>query len=576
MKIGIISFHNAQIEDAPLALTLLCEYLKQQGHEVELIDFRLKCLETRKAKATLNAIHSEKVAGYELQFTENYSEYSALYGAALQYDALIAYGNELWNPVFTKAVRSAYFLDFANADALRIAYAVGASELPDYNKLQIQKYLRDFDAISVCNETSLEKFHSLTTKEIVPVFEELNEQQDALSCEAQAFLSKALAGKKDQKALSYLESKDVFSCTGCGTCKDVCPAGAIHMEEDEEGFLYPVKDASLCQNCNACKAVCAGRQNKQLNAVSQDYPVVYAAYHQKEAIQKTSSCGGMFTPMYQHILEQGGRVVGVRFDENWNAVYDIASTAEECESFRGVKYMMADSKAVKPQVKELLDKEIPVLFTGTPCQIAALKNYLGKTYLNLYTVEVMCSGAGSPKIFRKYVEHLEAIYKSKLSRFQFRNKFKHTGTPFVFVEFESGVCDVEVAKRNNVSKALTSGVANRPSCYTCAYVGAKQGVADITIGNYMGIKDIYPEFAHAKGVSVLKINTPQGRVLLEAVKLQLVLMESNCEDAYKNNSKKPKTLKGNRARLFENLESHPIDELLLSFNPEKESPVEGL
>jgi len=575
MKIGIISFHNAQTEKAALQLTLLYEYLQQQGHEVELIDFRLKAIETRKARLVLDEINPEKVEAYEFAFTEPYADYNELYAAQLQFDALIAYGSQLWNPVFTKAVRSAYFLDFANSDALRIAYAVGTDILPDSNKLQIQKYLRDFDAISVCDETSMQELKMLTSKPVELVDVEWNDTHTSLSAKAKQFLDKALSSNK-VCVQSYLETKDTFSCYGCGACKDVCPAKAITMEADNEGFRYPVIDEAKCQHCNACIEVCITVQKDAREAKTGRFPMVYAAYHKEEAVQKASSCGGMFTPMYQHILAKGGKVVGACFDENWNVICDIAGTEAECERFRGAKYVFADSKDVRVQVKALLEQEIYVLYTGTPCQIAALKSYLGKDYAELFTVELMCSGGGSPKVFRKYCQHLEEIYKSKLVDFQFRNKFKHTGTPFVFVEFESGVCDVEIAKRNNLSKALTSGVANRPSCYTCSYVGAQQGIADITIGNYMGVKDIYPEFAHPKGVSVLKINTAQGMELFEAIQSELVLMESNCEDAYKNNQKKPKILKANRAKLMDNIDKYPIDDLLLTFNPEKDGGIEGL
>lgn len=576
MKIGIISFHNAQKELAPLQLVHLYEFLKQQGHDVEFINFRLKVLEKKKKAAVNDESEFVDAKTCEFIFTEEYNDYSELYNANLTYDILIAYGDQLWNPVYTKAVRSAYFLDFANRDALRIAYAVGTGEIPEYNKLQIQKYLRDFDAISVCDETSLHELQKLTGKSVQLLDVELNDERTTLSDEAQEFLNRALAISKQADYLSYFETQDVFSCYGCGTCKDLCPSNAITMEEDQEGFLYPVIDETRCLHCGKCKEACItvskGLEKKQ----EENFPVVYAAYHKKEDIQKTSSCGGMFTPIYQHMLKKGGKVVGARFDENWNVIYDIADTESECKRFRGAKYVFADSKNIKVRVKDMLDKGTNILFSGTPCQIAGLKSYLGKDYENLYTVEIMCSGGGSPKIFRKYCEHLESVYKSKLVDFQFRNKFKHTGTPFVFVEFASGVCDVEVAKRNNLSKAFTSGTAMRPSCYTCKYIGVERGEADVTIGNYMGIKELYPDFAHPKGVSILKINTSKGMALFEGIKENLVLQESTYEDAYRNNQKKPKTLKGNRARLMQNIDNYPIDDLLLTFNPEKEGGIEGV
>lgn len=404
----------------------------------------------------------------------------------------------------------------------------------------------------------------------------VEERKEAMGEHARAFLDRALKERKAADDRTYFEYPDVFRCYGCGACKAICPVQAITMEVDQEGFRYPVINEEICIHCDRCKKVCIYHQKSSKNLKEEEYPIVYAARSKDDEIVEASTSGGMFTPMYQSVLAKGGAVVGVRYKEDLHVCYDIAETEEECQRFRGTKYVFAESGDVKERVKELLKGGRTVLFTGTPCQIAGLKSYLGKPYENLYTVELICHGASSPKAFRKYCDYLEEVYQSKITSFQFRNKFKGVDHPFILVEFESGSIELENALKNNFNRAFRSNNLQRPSCFQCEYVGRKTGVADLTIGDYWDVGKEHPDFAREDGVSILKINTPHGKEFFETFQDQLALEKSTYKKAYSHNYQKVMNMKDSRSKLMYYLDEKPINDLLLTFNHLKKGGIKNL
>ena len=385
-----------------------------------------------------------------------------------------------------------------------------------------------------------------------------------------AFLDKAVNGKKRVDKTNYFNNCDIFKCYGCGTCKDICPANAITMVPDKEGFSYPRIDEEKCIHCNKCSKNCIYHNIQNRNtADAEEFPKVYAAYAKDEQIVNESTSGGMFTVLYRKILKEGGAAVGVKYDVNMKVVYDIGTTQEECEAFRGAKYVDPESGNIKPRVKEILEKGTPVLFFGSPCQIAGLKSYLGKAYEkyeHLYTVELICHGVGSPKLFERYKEYLENLYQSKIVNYEFRNKFKGVDNPFVVVTFESGSIYLEAAKTDNFSRSYRSNMNQRPACFNCEYAGLKRGMADITIGDYWGIKKEHPEMQNEHGVSLIKINTQKGMELFRNIESELVCLESTYEKAYRANHTKPMRLMSARGKLMFYLNEKPVNELLQTFN----------
>lgn len=762
MKIGIITFHSAHNYGAVLQAWSLQWYLRQQGHEVQLINLRLPVIDklyrltyktnrkifgsdgmnrlvngmyywARCASYRLTAPAKsrkyrkfERFISHELPVTEEFSSYDDLQAANLRYDALIAGSDQIWNATMMKGINPGYFLQFGNKDALRISYAasIGSEKVPPQYKLLFQRYLREFDSISVREKKAKEQLEELTDQPIdlvadptfllkradfdhlkkkprirekyiyvhnvhlnrvdeslnsvveemsrrlgLPVvhnwdrkvfsneaghftggieeflgyvseaeyvitnsfhctvfaiiyhrnfitvphytnpdrmrnlldelglsrhlidsggkipagfesegidYASVDERKEKMGEQARAFLKKALQYQRPEDERTYFDCPDRFRCYGCSACKDACPVDAISMREDSEGFQYPVIDEEICIHCGKCRRICIYRNQELFNDGEESYPKVYAANSKDSEVVQESTSGGMFTPMYRAVLKEGGAVVGACYDEKLRVIYTLAESEEECQRIRGTKYVFADCEDVKPRVRALLEQRREVLFTGTPCQIAGLKSYLGKPYANLYTVELICHGASSPKAFRKYCDYLEEVYQSKIKTFQFRNKFKGVDNPFVLVEFESGSIEVENALKNNFSRAFRSNNLQRPSCYVCEFAGKRRGVADITIGDYWQVEQEHPNFVNPKGVSILKINTKQGEALFERIKDELNLQESTYKKAYAHNYRGGMVMQTSRAKLMYYLDEKPIDDLLLTFNKLKRGGLKGL
>ena len=52
-------------------------------------------------------------------------------------------------------------------------------------------------------------------------------------------------------------------CCGCSACYSICSAGAIRMEADEEGFLYPHVNTNNCICCYKCLNACAFKDDQK-------------------------------------------------------------------------------------------------------------------------------------------------------------------------------------------------------------------------------------------------------------------------------------------------------------------------
>jgi coenzyme F420-reducing hydrogenase beta subunit len=191
-------------------------------------------------------------------------------------------------------------------------------------------------------------------------------------------------------------------CCGCNACTQGCHLECISMQEDNEGFLYPKVDVEQCVDCGLCEKICP-----IINQTEARKPLhVYAAKNRNEEIRKQSSSGGIFTLLAEKIIEDGGVVFGARFDEKWEVMHDYTETKEGLAAFRGSKYLQSRTGNTFQQAKEFLKAGRKVLFSGTPCQIAGLKLFLRKEYDNLITIDFVCHGVPSPKVWRMYFLYL--------------------------------------------------------------------------------------------------------------------------------------------------------------------------
>lgn len=302
---------------------------------------------------------------------------------------------------------------------------------------------------------------------------------------------------------------DKRNCCGCSACASVCPKQCIIMKADVEGFLYPYLDKDTCINCGLCEKVC-----NELHPFPQRNPLqVLAAMNRNEEIRLKSSSGGIFYVLAKTIISAGGVVFGARFDDNWQVVIDYAETMIGVEAFMGSKYVQARIESAYKDAKRFLIAGRKVLFSGTPCQIAGLKQFLRKEYDNLLTVDFVCHGTPSPKVWDMYLNEVINRCKSSVKLISFRNKingWKHLHFSVEYSSIANTISLLTSAYQNQYMKAFLADLTLRPSC---SYCSAKSGSSnsDITLADFWGIWDVNPDMYDDKGTSMLFINTDKGR-----------------------------------------------------------------
>ncbi len=302
-------------------------------------------------------------------------------------------------------------------------------------------------------------------------------------------------------------------CCGCSACVQRCPKRCISLHEDEEGFLYPKVNLDTCIDCGLCEKVCP-----VLHQAEERIPLeVFAAKNPNEQIRMESSSGGVFTQLAEQAIDAGGVVFGVKWNEHFEAVHAYTKTKEGLAAFRGSKYVQSQVGDTFKQAEQFLKQGHKVLYSGTPCQIAALKLFLRKDYENLLTIDVVCHGVPSPKIWREYLESLSLTGISSVS-----HKDKSSGWrnySFSIKNKEGIFIYKEQASQNKYLNAFVKNYILRPSCFLCPSKAGKSK-SDITLADYWGIEHICPQIDDNKGISFVCINSDKGKEVIRLLNLQ--------------------------------------------------------
>ena len=310
----------------------------------------------------------------------------------------------------------------------------------------------------------------------------------------------------------------VDACTGCGACYNKCPVDAIEMHLDKEGFLRPIINEKKCIDCGICYNICPVispvEQNKS--------PKSYAVWANDE-IRLKSSSGGMFSLLANAIFDEGGVVCGARYSDDYLSVYHAwAKNEKELSFLRGSKYVQSDIGKTFKEAKDYLDKGIPVLYTGTPCQIAGIKNYLKKDYDNLILVDIVCHGVPSPKVYRSYLK--EKAGNSSIEKMDFREKAYWGWGTATSLFMKDGSIYRENCFKDPYWVGFLSGLITRKCCSKCPYTQLNR-VGDFTIGDFWGVKDIMARCDDAKGTSLVLVNNKKAKNIFEKIKGNCALLE---------------------------------------------------
>ncbi len=311
-----------------------------------------------------------------------------------------------------------------------------------------------------------------------------------------------------------IQIKDKSKCCGCTACVNACPAQCIVMRRDrEEGFDYPVANPDLCLGCGKCESVCP-----VLNPMEVVKPEQALAVRCEEYVGASSS-GGVFPALAKAVIDEGGVVFGAVMERDFIVGHTEAETMEEVQRMRGSKYVQSDLYGTFMDAEQYLKDGRKVLFSGTPCQIAGLKKYLGKDYDNLLAVDTACHGVPGPGLWEMYIKALQGQEKADIASVDFRDKsrsWRHYA--MTCKDSSTNIIRSIGADEDPYMALFMQNMSLRPSCYACPSRG--RSGSDLTLADLWSVASSLPALDDDRGVSGVLVNSAKGREYIESIKAE--------------------------------------------------------
>lgn len=354
--------------------------------------------------------------------------------------------------------------------------------------------------------------------------------------------------------MEHIVIKNSHDCCGCRACDDICPKSCIEMINDLEGFAYPVVKTEDCVKCGRCVSVCP-ILNYGFSNMSNDN-TVYAYVSKNRDTVRESSSGGAFSLIMDGINVNYADfvIIGAAFD-GLEVKHSAALDRTSAEAFKKSKYIQSNTSGIYKIAKENLTKGKFVLFSGTPCQVAALKNYLGHDYDNLLTVDIVCHGVPNQSCFSEYIIDIEKRYGAKVISAEFRYKRNYDdinpNPRTINLCFNNGeFVNLDITE-SEFLYAYYTGLIYRPSCETCKFACSHRP-GDITLGDYWGIEKVLPDMNSLQGVSLVRFNNEKGKFLIDLFRENGCFIETSwsfaCAENYQLSF--PTKLHRNRNKFF--------------------------
>lgn len=355
-------------------------------------------------------------------------------------------------------------------------------------------------------------------------------------------------------------------CTGCSACYNSCAHGAITMQPDNEGFLMPIIDGEKCVDCGLCVKKCPVIHRPTFD---EDSKKIYAAYNLNKEQHQKSASGGLFSAFANYFYALGNGVVcASAFDSSLHLKFLSSVHKDDLKKLRGSKYVQSEIGFIYKEIKKLLVDKKEVFFLGTPCQVAGLRSFLGKEYVNLFTIDLVCHGVPSPDLFKSYLRMIGVNTRDEFDNYFFRsqkdsvyyiNSYKRKGKKAVLVQ----------KKQHSYISAYLKGWIHRESCYNCNFTGEhRQG--DITICDFWGVLSGKIPFGKkvSKGVSMVMTNTIKGEKIFHKIKDQLYFEEKTFEEALIDNHNlvRPDVRPQERDYIYDELQTLSPEEFMNKYN----------
>lgn len=308
-------------------------------------------------------------------------------------------------------------------------------------------------------------------------------------------------------------------CCGCTACYASCPTGVIRMTSDREGFAYPQIDETKCVQCGLCQKVCClhgmSRETHYANQIE-----IVAAKHTSNDVRMSSSSGGAFTAISDVVLQRSGIVYGAIYDNEIRVIHSRAMTQSQRDAMKVSKYVQSDLGNTFQCVRNDLVAGKEVLFSGTPCQVEGLKHYLGGEYPNLLTVDIICYGVPSPKMFAEHIKQIQQKRHNRVAQYSCRAKCLGWHKHIEQAVFSNGRVEYGTPLLQQHKCLFHSGMILRPSCYQCQFSNLYRP-ADLTLGDFWGIETCMPDYDDNIGVSLILANSDRGKEMLSEIQQKM-------------------------------------------------------
>ena len=355
-------------------------------------------------------------------------------------------------------------------------------------------------------------------------------------------------------------------CCGCTACAAACPKQCITMTADREGFLRPQILEADCIHCGKCEQRCPVLKERM---IPESLPAAFAARNVNLEERISSSSGGLFSLLASAVLDQGGIVYGAAMDDSLQVVHIGVETAEMLPRLRGSKYVSSRLGDTFLQIRQQLQTGRQVLFSGTPCQVEGLLSFLGRPFENLLTVDFICHGVPSAKVWQTYLDNQKKQHASDVRAVSFRCKDTGWKNYSMKLSFQNGSEYKESMRNDPFLHAFLDNLCLRPACHQCHFKTIRHN-SDLTMADFWGVQDLMPTEDDDKGTSLVFVHSEKGQLLMDQLQTSLLLKPVDPKLAASRNSAMVRSVTAHHFRqyFFHRLGKTPFDRLVYScFQP---------
>lgn len=330
---------------------------------------------------------------------------------------------------------------------------------------------------------------------------------------------------------SIIDILNMSKCCGCGACINICPQKALTYSNDKYGFTIPAINLNLCIDCGKCLRICPETESEEYKP-----QLAYAAMNKNEKERFKASSGGIFGLVAKYVIQSSGVVYGAKMDQDFKVLHSSADNDVALNDLLKSKYVQSFMGETYSHILNDLKSGKKVLFSGTPCQVAAVRKMIPLKYMdNLFLIDIVCHGVPSQRFFDSYLEYLPDR-EGKVNFYQFRAKRAVDNGMNCFFSYgtERRHKRIKNWPEDTFNYLYMKSYIYRDSCYQCKFAKENRP-GDITLCDYWNWTEYHNEFPAGSTVSAILINTDKGNTLFEAVKDDLYVVDTKIDDIKRHN-----------------------------------------